>query len=140
MARSGRVVFYNIRVHHQCIKKSVCCLWPTGSTGYRQWASVHFHCAVEQFVQTFKQALKAGERSGVSVQHRLQSFLLSYRSTPQTTTGHYPAKLFVKRTLRTRFDLWSTTSNPNEGHDAHARDHEFEVGTRILAKDVRNSS
>ena len=27
-----------------------------------------------------------------------------------------------------------------EGHDAHARDHEFEVGTRILAKDVRDSS
>ena len=41
--------------------------------------------AVERFVQTFKQAMKAGERSGLSVQHRLQSFLLSYQSTPQTT-------------------------------------------------------
>ena len=55
--------------------------------------------AVECFVQTFKQAMKAGERSELSVQHGLQSFLLSYQSTPQTTTGHTPAELFLKRTL-----------------------------------------
>ena len=43
MARSGRVVIYNIRAHHQCIEKPGCCLWPTKATGYRQWSPVHFH-------------------------------------------------------------------------------------------------
>ena len=105
--------------------------------------------AVECFVQTFKQAMKAGERSELSVQHGLQSFLLSYQSTPQTTTGHTPAELFLKRTLRTQYDLWrpnvgawvrAQQANQKEGHDPHARDCEFEVGTQILAKDVRDSS
>ena len=37
--------------------------------------------AVERFVQTFKHAMKAGE-DGRTLEHRLSSFLLSYRSTP----------------------------------------------------------
>ena len=106
--------------------------------------------AVERFVQTFKQAMKAGERSGVSVQHTLQSFLLSYQSRPRTTTGHSPVELFLKRTLRTWYDLWTPNvgtrvhaqqANQKEGHDVHARVHNFEAGTQMLAtEDVRDSS
>ena len=61
--------------------------------------------AIERFVQTFKQAMKAGEGNGLSVQHRLQSFLMSYRSTPHATTGKSPASLFLGRPMCTRFDL-----------------------------------
>ena len=43
--------------------------------------------AVERLVHTFKQAMKAGARDGLSAQHRLDNFLLSYRSTPHSTTG-----------------------------------------------------
>ena len=61
--------------------------------------------AVERLVQTFKQAMKAGERDGLALHHQLQSFLLTYRSTPHGTTGLSPASLFLGRPIRTRFDL-----------------------------------
>ena len=61
--------------------------------------------AIERFVQTFKQAMKAGEGNALSFQHRLQSFLMSYRSTPHATTGKSPASLFLGRPMYTRFDL-----------------------------------
>ena len=41
---------------------------------------------VERLVCTFKQAMKAGEKDGLSHQHRLENFLLTYRSTPHATT------------------------------------------------------
>ena len=49
--------------------------------------------------------MKAGECSGLSLQHQLQSFLMLYRSTPHATTGQSPASLFFGRPIRTRFDL-----------------------------------
>lgn len=61
--------------------------------------------AVECSVQTFKQAMKAGKRTGLPVQYQLQNFLLSYWSTPQATTAQPPAEIFLKRELRTRFHL-----------------------------------
>ena len=61
--------------------------------------------AVERLVQTFKQAMEAGECSELSLQHQLQSFLMSYRSTPHATTGQSPASLFLGRPIRTHFDL-----------------------------------
>ena len=50
--------------------------------------------AMERLVQTFKQAMKAGEGNGFSYQHHLQSFLMSYRSTPHATTGKSLARCF----------------------------------------------
>ena len=114
MAQSGRVVIYSITAHHP------------SSYG-----------AVERFVQTFKQAMKVGE-----------SFLC-LTGAHLRPPGHSLTELFLKRTLRTRYALWrpnvetrvrAQQATQKEGHDAHARDHEFEVCTRILAKDVRDSS
>ena len=45
------------------------------------------------------------ERNSLSFQHRLQSFLMSYWSTPHATTGKSPASLFSRRPIRTHFDL-----------------------------------
>ena len=73
----------------------------------------HIHCtpyhpssngAAERFVQTFKRAMQA-QKAESSFQQRLMSFLLTYRITPHTTTNIAPCTLFLKREVRTRFDL-----------------------------------
>jgi transposase InsO family protein len=68
--------------------------------------------AAERSVQIVKNGLKKhllGEQRQVqpklSTQHKLDNFLLTYRSTPQTVTGRSPAELFLKRELRTRFSM-----------------------------------
>ena len=49
--------------------------------------------------------MKAGERDGKSTNHRLADFLFTYRFTKHATTNVSPSELFLKRKLRTRFDL-----------------------------------
>ena len=61
--------------------------------------------AAERLVQTVKQALCAGHKSGIPFEQSLASFLLCYRSTPHVTTGVPPCTLFLNCTLRTRLDL-----------------------------------
>ena len=41
--------------------------------------------ATEHFVRTFKQAMKTARHAGGTIQHSLENFLLSYRSTHATT-------------------------------------------------------
>ena len=106
--------------------------------------------AIERFVQTFKQAMKAGEGNGLSFQHRLQSLLMSYRSTPHATTGKSPASLFWEdRTMRTRFDLMRPVVGEKVGreqarqkqhHDTRARFRQFAVGTRVMVREGRDKS
>ena len=47
----------------------------------------------ERFVQSFKQALKVGERKGVPSQQCLAEFLLTYQVTPHSSTNESPSKL-----------------------------------------------
>ena len=54
-------------------------------------------------VQVLKKCLKLASR--LSVDHQLANLLLSYWSTPHSTTGVPPAELFLKRQLRTRLTL-----------------------------------
>ena len=70
--------------------------------------------AAEHSVQIVKSTLKKhleAEKSGHevkrSLQQRLNDFLLTYRITPQSTTGRAPAERFLKHELRTRFSLLS---------------------------------
>lgn len=59
----------------------------------------------ERFVQTFKHSLKAGKNDSGTLHQKLTRFLLTYRSTPHSTTGVSPAELFLKHQLRTRLDI-----------------------------------
>ena len=67
--------------------------------------------AAERAVRVLKESLvkqlKAMERSGryQSLQHRLDNFLLGYRSTPHSVTGRSPAELFLGRQVRTKLSL-----------------------------------
>ena len=93
--------------------------------------------------------MKAGEGNGLSFQHRLQSFLMSYRSTPHATTGKSPASLFLGRPMRTRFDLMCPVDGEKVGreqarqkqhHDTRARFRQFAVGTRVMVREGRDKS
>ena len=58
----------------------------------------------ERFVQSFKSALKA-DQSDRTMQHKLDRFLLAYRTAPHATTEVSPAQLLFGRNLKTRLDL-----------------------------------
>ena len=81
--------------------------------------------------------MKVGERSGLSLQHQLQSFLMLHCSTSHATTGQSPASLFLGCPIRTRFDLLrpelgrkvtGEQARQKQRHDAHSRFHEFASG------------
>ena len=68
--------------------------------------------AVERSVQIVKSTLKkhfemekSGQEIKQSTAQRLNSFLLTYRITPQSTVGRTPAELFLRRDLCTRYSL-----------------------------------
>ena len=66
------------------------------STPYQPATNGLAECAV----QTFKQGLKKLTEGSLET-----SFLFSYRTTPQSTTGHSPAELLFGSPLRTQLDL-----------------------------------
>lgn len=59
----------------------------------------------ERFIHTFKEAMKAGQNDGMTMSHQLACFLLTYHTTPHSTTGVSPCELMMSRQLRTRWDL-----------------------------------
>ena len=98
----------------------------------------------ERFVQTFTYSLELSAADlSCSLQHRIQSFLLLYRSTPHATTGSSPAKLFLQQELRTRLALVrpdlagrvaSQQGKVKFDHDKDAKFREMAVGETVLAR------
>ena len=74
--------------------------------GVRHTRSAPYHPATngaaERMVQVLKKGLKLASR--LSVDHQLTNLLLSYRSTPHSTTGVPPAELFLKRQQKQQHD------------------------------------
>ena len=88
--------------------------------------------------------MKAAKECGKDLQQALSGFLLTYSTTPHTTTHDTPAKLFLHRHLRTRLDLQlpnkdkivlSAQANQKQNHD-HTKNlmHEFKVGEAVMAR------
>ena len=63
----------------------------TRRNGIKHSRSLPYHPSsngeAKQFVRTFKEGMKAAKNDGLTLAHRLENFLLSYRTTPHTTTG-----------------------------------------------------
>ena len=103
----------------------------------------------ERFVRTFKEAMKTGKGDGLTLTHRLDNFLLTYRTTPHTTTGTPPCELLMGRRLRTRWDLlkpdierqvqWRQ-SKQKFRHDLHSRARWFTIGDSVMARNFRSGS
>ena len=100
----------------------------------------------ERFVQSFKQAIKAGERRGTPVQQSLAEFLLTYRVTPHATTNASPSQLFMGRQIRTRLDLLHPNgratvrdrqAKQKQHHDIHSRDRVFHEGQHVFVRNFR---
>ena len=98
----------------------------------------------ERFVQTFKQYFKA--EGAQNIKQKLARFLSSYRTTPNSTTGHIPAELFLNRRPKTRLDLLkpdlcrkigSKQNNQKATQDAHSKDKNFQVNETVLAQNFR---
>ena len=79
-----------------------------------------------------------------TVETKLARFLLSYRITPQSTTGESPAQLRWGRSLRSHLDLLrpdvaakvhAAQSKQKEQHDQHVRMRPMGVGDTV---NVRN--
>ena len=66
----------------------------------------------ERMVQSFKNHMKVCNGSKLSIQQRIENFLLTYGSTKHPTTGRTPTSLFCK--LRTRLSpfirMWERSS------------------------------
>ena len=99
---------------------------------------------VERAVQTFKQGMK--KQGDGSVDAKLARFLLSYRITPQSTTGESPAQLRWGRSLRSHLDLLRpdvatrvhlAQSRQKKQHDQHSRTRAVKLGDAVS---VRNYS
>ena len=102
--------------------------------------------AAERLVQTFKKARKAGVTTTRPVEQALSSFLLSYRTTPHSTTGVSPCELFLGRRLRTLLDLLllDTRRKVTEkqlsqkiAHDRHASPRGLSVVQHVMARNMR---
>ena len=96
----------------------------------------------ERAVRVFKEGFKKmGEGS---IQTKLSRFLLSYRTTPHSTTGVPPAELLMKRKLRTQLDrlypnvadrVRSKQSKQKAAHDYHAKERILDEGQAVYVKD-----
>ena len=120
------------------------------SNGIKHTTSAPYHPAsnglAERAVQTVKRGLKKVKDGTMST--RLAKVLLTYRVTPQSTTGQAPAELLLGRRPRTRLDLLKPNmaervehkqQQQKERHDARSTSRTFRIGDSIFLKNFAGS-
>ena len=110
--------------------------------GIRRITSAPYHPAsiglAEWAVQIVKKGLKKVTKGSIS--DRLANVLLSYRITPQGTTGRSPSEMLLGRRPRTILDLVKPHTaehvekkkiQEKSNHDATARARTFQIGDHV---------
>jgi len=84
----------------------------------------------ERFVQTFKQAMRAAKNDGGVLQYKLAQFLLTYHSTPLSTTGvrRDPYVLNLICSDLQESHVISKQSDQKSSHDTHSKLCMFAIG------------
>lgn len=94
-------------------------------------------------MQTLKKAILVGRDDPRSSQHKLASFLLSYRTTPHSVTGVPPSELLYGCRPKTVLDILKpdmsdTVRKKQESqkrvHDSHSKDRLIEVGDSVVVR------
>ncbi len=97
-------------------------------------------------IRTFKEAMKAGVKDGLSWNQRMANFLLTYQTTPHASTQQSPCSLFLQRELRTHLNLLTPNvqekveqeqTRQKERHDKHARQRTLFSGQPVMVKNLR---
>jgi len=90
----------------------------------------------ERFVAIVKRALKAMKSDGTSLETKIARFLITYRTSVNSSTGEIPSVLMTGRRLRTRLDLvrpmkqnYMPKQNQSERH--------FVIGDTVAVRDYR---
>ncbi|XP_053395713.1 uncharacterized protein K02A2.6-like [Mercenaria mercenaria] len=97
----------------------------------------------ERAVRTFKTALKTMSSEPGTVNQKVSRFLLSYRSTPHSTTQVSPAELFLGRRVRTRLDIMRPDLSNKIQKKTTPKESQirtFQEGDSVWIRDYRQST
>ena len=93
----------------------------------------------ERFVSIFKRAMKAMQSESISMDTKIARFLITYRTTINSSTGEIPSVLMTGRRSRTRLDLIKPTPK-NYKMKSKPKQRSFDIGQSVLIRDYRNNS
>ena len=121
------------------------------ANGVKHITSSPYHPATNGLAERAIQILKKGLKKVTmgSLQTRLAQILMSYRITPQSTTGTSPAELLLGRQPRTRLDLLKPNTESivenrqmkqKVAHDRKARERTFAKGEKVYARNFGTGS
>ena len=95
----------------------------------------------EREVRTFKQAMKAMGSERGTLNEKLASFLLSYRTIPHIATRITPSELFLGRRVRTKLDAIRPALEQSIMKRLASKEKKprtFQVGNLATVRDYRN--
>jgi hypothetical protein len=118
--------------------------------GIRHVTSAPYHPRTnglaERLIQTLKQSMRASKVEDTPLLKRLANFLLTYRTSPHSTTGETPAKLFVGRELCTRLmrlkpSIRDTVEAKQESMRYRTPEtaRQFIIGDKVAVRDYRSN-
>ena len=116
----------------------------TRRNGIRHVTSAPYHPSLNGLGERAVASKQGMKKQGKgSIETKLACFLLSYRTTPQTTTGETPAQLRWSCTLRTQIDLLKPSvatkvdaaqARQKNQHDQHSKSRPLCVGDEVQAR------